>query len=424
MRLPANRREWLELLLRGTAVVLIAVLGFRALFPAQARTGSDLIVARVADLPSLSRQSTPARIQFALDGIPTAVQRAWQNALKSAGSGVSWSGTANPVAIVARPVASPQGGYTLTAYSPDTTRLILRDNISTVDSMSMKGQPRSVVVPMASGNVRAVVGTDSAFARLSDSVIIGKILVIGKAGWESKFVMTALEEAGWKIDAIISVAPNVAVAQGSVTTIDTAHYAAVIALDESAATRATAIASFVKSGGGLVLSDLAARSGAFASLRVSAPGGAPHTSISSDTITHAEAAFSPILPSGNSVPLEERGGNVAVAAKRVDFGRVVQLGFNDTWKWRMQGGAESVSEHRTWWSNTLSQAVRSRRVTVDYAQSDPSPYTNLIDIAGHPVAPASPSQPLSQHSNEMLWLTVIGVLLFGEWASRRLRGAG
>lgn len=422
MRLPVKGREWFEAGLRATAALLVAILAYRTLFP-ETVAAPATSVATISDLAPLSRQAAPAHLRFAIDAIPTSTQRAWQDALRSAGSTVSWSGSLKPVVIAARPIASPAGGYTVTGYSSANAAMIFRDDISIIDSVPRQAQARSIMVPIASGRVRAVVDSDSAYTYLSDSVILQRILVIGKAGWETKFVLTALEEAGWKTDAVISVAPAVTVSQGTVATIDTTHYSAVVALDESAASRASAITSFVKSGGGLVIGNAAARSESFAALRVSAPSGAQGNVLIADTITHQSAPFNAISLSSQAVALETRRGSAAVAAKRVDFGRVIQIGFSDTWRWRMQGNAESALEHRGWWSHVLSQVVRTQRANADNRPTDQSPYTGLIDVAGYPVPSVTGSRPLSQRSNETLWLSVVCALLLAEWTSRRLRGA-
>src|SRR6185503_15174723 len=105
-----------------------------------------------------------------------------------------------------------------------------------------------------------------------DSVMLHKVLVIGDAGWESKFVVAALEEAGWKVDAFIRVAPTVDVTQGSAAVIDTARYSAVVALDGAASPYASRIIEFARTGGGVVLAPPAASLDAMAALRAGAVG--------------------------------------------------------------------------------------------------------------------------------------------------------
>lgn len=421
MRLPDSRRDWLEATCRGVAGLLLAILAYRALRP-MPPTPENLKVESVTGLSALSREDAPSRIHFKLRNIPNPAQRAWQDALRRSGSNISWSGELQPVTIAMRAIPSPLGGYVVAAQSPNAKAVIIRDDISTIASVRPEKAITSISVPAVSGNVRAIVGVDSAFVGLPDSVTFQRILVIANAGWEAKFLLAALEEAGWKADAIISVAPAVTVAQGAVTTIDTAHYSAVIALDESAASRASAIALYVKSGGGLILGAPAARSQAFAGLRISEPPSPNRPPLITDTVTHASSPFAAIPLGPDVVSIEARGGGTAVAARRVDFGRVIQVAFTDTWRWRMQGAAGAISDHRDWWSNILSQVVYTKRVSAGARDDNASPYSDLIEIAGAPVAEIGNSMPLGQRSGEMLWLTVVCALLITEWTSRRLRG--
>src|SRR5260221_12504209 len=108
-----------------------------------------------------------------------------------------------------------------------------------------------------------------------DSVVLHKVLVISDANWESKFVVAALEEAGWKVDALIRVAPSVNVTQGSMAAIDTAGYSAVVALDGSASPYANRLADYVQSGGGVVLAPQAAAVDAMSSLGIGGVGQPP-----------------------------------------------------------------------------------------------------------------------------------------------------
>jgi hypothetical protein len=179
--------------------------------------------------------------------------------------------------------------------------------------------------------VEAAVGPVRAQGAARDSLEPRRLLVLGSAGWETKFIIAALEERGWTVDAQIALAPGGDVAQGAVlgsasaalpapTTapsaaagvagvdgapglgrfqggrpgmamglaapppappaapgarlprlgaIDTARYSAVIAVDSTAGREAVRIGRFVRSGGGLVLFAAAADGPGFRSL---APG--------------------------------------------------------------------------------------------------------------------------------------------------------
>lgn len=422
MLLPADRRRWFEAGCRTAAVLVLAGMLYRALIPSEDSARAESRNAAISELTRVSVNDLPSRIHFDLDGIPSPTQRAWQRALRGAGSKISWSGNLEPIAISIRPVAAPSAQSIVTATSFGPSAALLRDDISTIDSAS-GGRPLiSASLPIASGRVRVVSGNDSAYATASDSAALKSILVIGKANWETKFVLAALEEAGWKTEAAISVAPSIAVTQGSIATIDTAHYSAVVALDESADSRAASIRTFVRSGGGLILGDAAARTTAFTALRVSEPGSPPRAS-TGDTVTRALSAFAPLRVGSDAIAVEQNKGMVSVAAKRVEFGRVIQIGYADTWKWRLQGPARGIDEHRDWWSHLLAQVAHASRSGVADGAGDPAPYSDLVNVAGLPSAQPQLSKPLSRSSSELLWMLGLFTLLLVEWASRRLRGA-
>ena len=423
MRLPADRREWLETLCRAGALALLLFMIARAFFPA-ATVAPENSVVRVSDLAAITRVSPSARLHFTLDGIPSSSQRAWQKALRAAGNTISWSGKASPLAVTARPNANPDGGYTVSAYTTSDSPIQVRDAISLIDSAPSQAHFISTPVAISSGTARTVVQHDSASVSLRDSVILRPVLVIGKAAWETKFVLAALEEAGWKTNAIISVAPSLLTTQGRVTAIDTAHYSALIAVDASASSRAPEIIAFVKSGGGLVLAEDAAHASAFAPLRVSI--NAPQVrqaAIGSDTISRGSAPFEHLDLKSDAVPIEQRGRNVAVAAMRVEFGRVIQTAFVDTWRWRMQGTEQSLIDHRDWWSALVSNVAYAPRYSFAGIANNGAPYADLVAVAGPPIDRPSKIGRVNNSINQLVWIVLLFALLLAEWTSRRLRGA-
>lgn len=422
MRLPADRREWLEAVSRSGVFVLLTYLLFRTLAPSVADGSREIVTANLLDMPRLTRNAPSSRIHFVLDGIPTATERAWQKSLGASGSAVTWSGSLSPIAISAAPIAAPQEGSTLSAYAPDVFRLYVRDAISLIDSVKPRTDFVSLPVAVTSGPILAVADHDSASVSLNDSVILRRVLVLGKAGWETKFVLAALEEANWKTDASILVAPNVVVSQGAIASIDTAHYSAIVALDESAARRAGEIRNFVRSGGGLVIGDAAARSPEFSRLRVSLSAPAAQLAEPDDTVSRLSAQFVSLHIGPDAVPMELRGNDIAVAAIRFEFGRVIQIAFSETWRWRMQGNSSSVIDHRDWWSGLISGVAYAPRVHVSNKLDDRAPFADLIAVAGAPTNLPSAAKPFSGAMNPVFWIIALFSLLLIEWASRRLRG--
>jgi hypothetical protein len=77
-------------------------------------------------------------------------------------------------------------------------------------------------------------------------------------------------------------------------------------------------------------------------------------------------------PSADAVVLESRDGVAMIAARRLDAGRVMQVGYDETWRWRMAGGDESTAAHREWWSRLVAAVAyaplvprESRPTTID-----------------------------------------------------------
>ncbi len=231
----------------------------------------------------------------------------------------------------------------------------------------------------------------------------------------------ALEERGWTVDARYTVAPGLDVSQGTLLPLDTASHAAVIVLDSTANRYAGTLERFVRSGGGLVLAGEVG-----ASLRQLAPAARRGQG------THAAAiTFEPGDPrralsyvelrslSTEGVTLETRDGGVVVAARRVGAGRVVEIGYRETWRWRMQGGEGAVAAHRAWWADLVAGVAYAPAARNQ--PGDPAPLASLVDALG----PATPLPPARTPRGPLYpWLIAgCGLCLVLEWSSRRLRGA-
>src|SRR5690606_11885580 len=138
---------------------------------------------------------------------------------------------------------------------------------------------------------------------------------------------------------------------------DTARHAAVVVVDSSAAPHATAIARYVRMGGGLVLLPEALTLAPFRALAAGARGPAPRAGPGrppSEEPPHGLAPVPVASPRPDARVLEARDGAVAVAARRVGAGRVVQVGYVDSWRWRLAGRDDAVAAHRAWWSALVS----------------------------------------------------------------------
>jgi hypothetical protein len=426
-------RVRLEHVLRGFVIVVLAVMLWQSLRQ-QGDSGGQLVNARGVDGGALATWSkmakAPGRIHVHLDSTPSPIERAWLSALAGAGSSVMWSGDVAPVMIDAQPVASPAGGTRVLVAAPAASSVVVSDDVGPIDTVRAQNTGAMLALSSASDLLTARVKGSIASTAPRDSIILHKILVIGDAGWESKFVVAALEEEGWKVDAFIRLAPGVDVTQGSAAPIDTSRYSAVIALDGAASPYANRIMEFVRTGGGVVLAPQAASLDAMAPLRAGAAGRATsesRASQASGSVSLATLALAPITSlRADAVPFEKRAGVTAIAARRINAGRVLQVGYEDTWRWRMGGGEAAVRDHRLWWTSLVSSVAYAQRVpTVDApASTDEAPTISLVAAIGPSTSASGMLNLPGNRSDLVAWLFVLLALgLVGEVASRRLRGA-
>lgn len=423
-------RAVLEAVLRGVALVALGVLLWRSLRP-PAPSGVD--VARGDVTAALARWTVtpPAVGHVVFDAVPTPATRDWVRALRRAGTAVRWS-PSRPLdasAVVAEPAPVPYGA-TRVRLAAGGHAVSLRDAAGLIDTLPTGGT-RTVELRTIAGSVRAVGPTfAAAVAPPHDSVTLRPVLVLGAAGWESKFTIAALEERGWRVASRVRVAPNVEVTQGPLGAIDTARYSAVIVLDTTAAPAAAAITRYARDGGGVILAGTAPRVAAFAAIvaggvgrRVAGVAGA----VASAEPRTGLGVFPVTSPRADAVALETRDAGVVVAARRVGAGRVLQSGYDETWRWRMAGGDAAASAHREWWTRLVGAVayapVMPQPTTADAALDD-APLASLVDALGAPAPLASGTARPTDGSmiTRVLFALVLGALLL-EWGSRRLRGA-
>jgi hypothetical protein len=332
--------------------------------------------------------------------------------------------------IDAQPVASPAGGTRVSIAATDGDPLLLSDDIGVIDTVQTRNQGASLVLNSVVGNLAARIRGSVASTVQRDSTVLHRILVIGDAGWESKFVVAALEEEGWKVDAFIRVAPAADVTQGSGAVIDTSRYSAVVALDGAASPFASRIIEFARTGGGVVLAPPAASLNAMSVVRaglVGRPASQARAIQAGGSVALATLALVPITSlTSDALPLEKRAGAVAIAARRIGAGRAMQLGYEDTWRWRMDGGDGAVRDHRAWWTGLVSSVAYAPRVqrVAATASTDEAPMIGLVAAIG-------PSKPVEVSANRSgtpssrfaLLFLLLALGLLGEITSRRVRGA-
>lgn len=429
-------RVALEWLLHAVAAVsliwvLLQAAGGR---PVDAREGADASTLAGA-LVRWSTVEAPSGVNVDLDSAPPPVSRDWLAALPGAGTRVSWQARALlPIALAASAVADPAGITRLRVAAPPATNVTLHDGTGTLDTVPVGAQGgASILARGVRGAVDAVArgasARASARATAPGALLLRRVLVLGQVGWESRFIVDALEERGWHVDAQLGLAPRSEMRQGAPSPIDTARYAAVIVADSTAANAAGRLVAYVHSGGGLVLAGSAA---AIPGLRDLLPGTTgmlvPSTPTEpADSLAPAAMRRLGLLPisglRGDAVPLEMRDRDVAVAARRVGPGRVVQSGYLDTWRWRT-GSASGEGAHRDWWAGLVSAVAYAPLADRPAGLgSDNAPAAALFNALGPMTAnPAAHREPAGPGDRTWLFALIV-VALLAEWASRRLRGA-
>jgi hypothetical protein len=411
------------------ALAALAALLWRAVRPV---APGDVDVARGDMRVALDRWtlSAPAEMRVILDATPDASTRDWLRALARAGGSVRWSASRpmTAAAVAAEPAAEPNGVTRVRLASAAGEAVSIGDDAGIIDTLPRGGATELELATVA-GTIRATGATFTAMTDARDSLVLRPVLVLGAAGWESKFTVAALEERGWRVASRVRVAPNIEVTQGPLGTIDTARYAAVVVLDSTAASLGPDIARYARAGGGVILGGAAARVGTIAAV---APGGVARRvagvagAVASASPRTGLAAYPIASPRRDAVVLESRDGSVMVAARRVDAGRVIQVGYDETWRWRMRGGDGAALAHREWWSRLVAAVAYAPLVPRASAPSalDETPLASLIDALG-PAAPLDSRLEPRTNDARITWtlFALVVASLLAEWTSRRLRGA-
>ncbi len=397
------------------------------------RPGTGLAAA----LAGWSADAAPTHIHVDLDSTLSPGLRDWLVALGRTGSRVTWDGEGPPsLALDAEPLPDPRGRVALRIAAPPGDPVVISDALGPVDSVQAGRHGVYLVAPGLEGVVRAAMGRGEATAEAGDALPLKPVLLLGQAGWEAKFALAALEELGWQVDARLAVSPAGDARQGAGRlALDTSRYAAVVALDSVAARYAGPLAAFVRNGGGLVVAGAGV---AVASLRSLLPadgrGGASMPGMmraDSAPARDALALTELVRLRPGAVALEQRHPRgkppqVAVAAWRVGQGRVLAVGYRDTWRWRMAGGEDdAVRDHRRWWGALVSAVARATPLPRPANPSlEPAPRASLVAALGLPSTPPASIASRLDPPRLLPWaFLVLLAALTLEWASRRLRGA-
>ena len=413
--------------MRVALVTLLALALWRGLH--ESTPGTEW---RAAGASSLARSLTDATrgrrvgaLDVEMDALPTPPQRAWLAALQSAGVAVHWHGAAPALALSAERVREPDAPVRVLLAADAGAAIALSDSAGALDSLRAPGGGGVLEAADVVGAVRATRGAYSASVVTPAPTDRRGVLVLGRASWESRFVLAALSEAGWRVRARLPVAPGVSVSDAGLLPIDTARYDVVVALDSTAADLAPAVARFVASGGGLVAAGgatsidalrgaLPARAGARMPGRIL---------LDADSATRADLPMRPLIDlRRDALAIERQTAGVAVAVRRAGAGRAMSVGYDESWRWRMLGGASGPAAHRAWWSRTVGLVAPEHDVARPTVASDAAPLAALVSALGPASAPGARTTTMRTHALPLVLLVLLSLALLAETASRRFRG--
>ena len=427
--------------LHMAGLIAMALLLWRFITPERARRDAVRvgISGRLdASLSALVRSASDT-IDVQLESAPDARARAALRALRGSGRAVRVTSdrVLNPVAVSVDEEWRALGGTRVQTVAADSTAVLIADAAGTIDSTTLSlGGTQSRTGPVqgtlrvSSRMARAMVAP--LFARAPQEA---RVLVLGEATWESRFLVAALEESGWTLDVAVSLSPKVTVTQGPARVLSSQRHSIVVVLPGTPPSAIAALPGFVRNGGGLVIIGAAARSAGLASLLAGSPGATTEGEVGAESGTDARHGLD-LVPvtalAEGGVALERRDGNVAVAARRVGAGRVVQVGYENSWLWRMAGNDDAPAAHRRWWNTILSGVVPLSapisRVQLDAEHDtvDAAPVAALARDLDVPVVRASRVTTISRSlvaSLDPRWLLALAVLsLVASWTLRRWRG--
>jgi hypothetical protein len=415
-----TRRRGLERVAQGVGLGCLALLAFGR--PGEAPP----VTVRAAELSGALQAATTrptAALHVELDAPPGPAERAWARALRVAGSRISWRADSSiaPVAISVDPIGTPRGGLAWRALAPRGAEV--RDTVGTLWRTEEAG---AVEATTLSASALAVV-TGRHVARppeVDAAAPTQRVRVVGRAGWEPRFVAEALRAAGWvvEVDFTVTAAPSpvgVRTATGRAP-LDTATHAAVVLVGGDAVAPAR-LKEFVRAGGGLVLLGEAIGHPAATELRPAViDGELPPTpgALATEAPRRALKGWR-LRPRHDGVVIEAREASAVVVGRREHLGRVLAVGYDETWRWQMEGTEGSDVAYARWWSGLVASVSRARGVPPT-GPGDPAPLASWHAALGGPGAP--PPSPILARWDDR-WLVGLALLGFvSAWLSRRLRG--
>ena len=427
MRSRAELRVATEWVLRGALLASLGAALWQSVKDASPPTDVQSLMASSLgeQLVGVMADRRVQAVDVKIDVMPTRGDRALLAAVRRAGVAVRWHDVPPALAIEAVRVREPDGRTRILVSAGDSSAITLSDSVGALDTVHARSGA-TIDAPTLVGSVRAQLGAFAAHARTGtgDSKL-GAVLVLGRADWEAKFVMSALSEAGWIVRASVPIAPTVSVRDDGALPLDTSRYDVVVALDSSAAEFGLAIARFVGQGGGLVASGEAL---GLESIRALAPGSAGSRRpgrilLAGDSVRPSDLPLRPLsLTRTDAITLDRQPAGAALVARRAGMGRVLAVGYDESWRWRMLGGASGLPAHRRWWSAAVG-SVAPERADALAAGDDAAPLASLVSALGKPSPAASSRSERRGDVLPLLLLVLLAGCLLAETASRRFRGS-
>jgi hypothetical protein len=364
--------------------------------------------------------AAPARASVRLERLPTPAERDWLAALARSGSDVAWYGDLDAIAVEALTSAEPQHSYVIRVTGAPGSEMTISDGAREIAAVTTGEGAASVRTTVLSGPVSVDAGGGRASTTRPRARRVGRAAVIGLAGWETKFVIAALEERGWSVDSRVAVGPAVSVGTLGSATLDTSRYSAAVVVQQLPGGWLSQLTRFVSMGGGLIVTGGATRDRSLAALLPAQPGrvlGARDSAV----VTREALGGLAIAPGPRAVVLETRADAPVVAAGRVGNGRVIVAGYSDTWEWRLRGDEHGLGAHRDWWSALVGAAAYAP----DTGAAPHSPESAPLAALHAALGPPWTAGPLPLRDRRLpvkaLLFALAALSLLAETASRRRR---
>lgn len=376
------------------------------------------------ELDGLVADPAVKAVDVTIDAMPTHADRDLLVAFRRSGALVRWHGAPPALAMETMRVREPDARTRVLIAATGGAAIMIADSAGTLDIVRATSGATLDAATVV-GSMQARHGAFVASASSQAETPQRAALVLGRADWESKFVMAAMGEAGWVVRGSVPIAPTVVVRDDGLLPLDTSRYDVVIALDSSAMDLAPAIVKFVAQGGGLVASGDALRLNPIRALAPARPGDRlpGRILLAEDSVRPRDLPLRPLtVARDDAITVERQSAGATLAARRAGLGRVLAVGYDESWRWRMLGGETGHAAHRRWWSAAAGSVARER-ADAQLTGGDAAPLASLVAALGESSPAGVTSAPRRHDLLPLLLLILMCSCLLAETASRRFRGA-